>query len=77
MTWIERSEIRAWVGSEVCRGVSWRCWAGVGCGEVGVLWVVVLGVVGRAWGVCGAIRVSIARSALLSGYLGKSGHLPR
>ena len=30
--------------------------------------------VGRAWG---AIRVGIARSALLSGYLGKSGHLPR
>ena len=34
--------------------------------------------VGRAWGVhvC-AISVGIARSALLSGYLGKSGHLPR
>ena len=27
--------------------------------------------------VCGAISVGIARSALLSGYLGKSGHLPR
>ena len=48
--------------------------------------------VGRAWGMCGAvwgvrgacvrrawgaISVGIARSALLSGYLGKSGHLPR
>ena len=36
---------------------------------------------GRAWGVrgacVGAISVGIARSALLSGYLGKSGHLPR
>ena len=30
--------------------------------------------VGRVWG---AISVGIARSALLSGYLGKSGHLPR
>ena len=30
--------------------------------------------VGRA---CCAISVGIARSALLSGYLGKSGHLPR
>ena len=35
-----------------------------------------------ACGVCGACvgtvgRESIARSALLSGYLGKSGHLPR
>ena len=28
-------------------------------------------------GVRGAIRVGIARSALLSGYLGRSGHLPR
>ena len=27
--------------------------------------------------VCGARSVGIARSALLSGYLGKSGHLPR
>ena len=41
--------------------------------------------VGRVRGVCGAcvgrvfgaISVGIARSALLSGYLGKSGHLPR
>ena len=35
----------------------------------------------RAWGVrgacVGAISVGIARSALLSGYLGKCGHLPR
>ena len=44
----------------MCRGVSGRCWAGVGCGEVvggcGVLWalwLVVLCVVRRAWGVCG------------------------
>ena len=27
--------------------------------------------------VCGVISVGIARSSLLSGYLGKSGHLPR
>ena len=46
-------------GVEVCRGVSGRCRAGVGGWEVGVvgccggLWVVVLGVVGRALGVCG------------------------
>ena len=56
MTRIERSEIQAWVGRRCvggCRGVSGRCYAGVGCGEVGVLWVVVLGVVGRALGVCG------------------------
>ena len=32
---------------------------------------------GRVGRVCGAISVGIARSALLSGYLGKSGHLPR
>ena len=75
MTRIERSEIRALVG--------WR-------GGVGRAWGL-LGVVGRCGScvggvrccgsfvgrVCGAIRVGIARSALLSGYLGKSGHLPR
>ena len=36
----------------------------------GVCWACV----GR---VCWARKVGIARSALLSGYLGKSGHLPR
>ena len=48
----------------------WRC-----DGEVGSR---VGGVRGACVGrVCGAISVGIARSALLSGYLGKSGHLPR
>ena len=55
--------------------VSGRC-VGVGRGGRGRM---------RAWGVRGAcvgcaslaISVCIARSALLSGYLGKSGHLPR
>ena len=38
----------------------------------------VLGVRGACVGrVCWARKVGIARSALLSGYLGKSGHLPR
>ena len=51
------------------RGVCWAC--------VGRAWGVLGAFAGRAWGVCvGAISV-IARSALLSGYLGKSGHLPR
>ena len=62
---------RVWGGCGVCVGA---------CGGVRALGGDVggLGVVGRAWGVCGgAIRVGIARSALLSGYLGKSGHLPR
>ena len=77
MTRIERSEIRSWVG--------WRCVGKVlgGCGDVGGCWGACVGrawgvrgaCVGRVWG--GAIRVGIARSALLSGYLGKSGHLPR
>ena len=85
---IGRSEIRVTsVGRvEVCWGgvgevsgwfwkVSGRC-VGVGRGGQGRM---------RAWGVrgacvgcaCLAISVCIARSALLSGYLGKSGHLPR
>ena len=57
--------------------MSGRCWAGVGMlgGVGGRAWGVRGACVGRVWG--GAIRVGIARSALLSGYLGKSGHLPR
>ena len=39
-------------------------------------WVEDVGV-GCMRGACVAISVGIARSALLSGYLGKSGHLPR
>ena len=61
----------------MCHGVSGRCGAGVGCvgGLLGVLgeWGCCGGCVGRVWGA----RVGIARSALLSGYIGKSGHLPR
>ena len=73
-----RSSVGGGVGSGVgggdgnivgrCVGVGRRAWA-----------------VGRVWGVhgasvrgaCWAISVGIARAALLSGYLGKSGHLPR
>ena len=66
-------------------GVGGVCGACAGCveGVCGrVLEVGVEGGVGRAGGVrgacvCVAISVGIARSALLSGYLGKSGHLPR
>ena len=48
----------------MCRGVLGRCWAGVGCvgGGVGCCGACV----GRVWGA----KVGIARSALLSGYLG-------
>jgi len=46
-------------------GVRWAC-AGRARGVRGAC-------VGRVWG---AISVGIAHSALLSGYLGKSGHLP-
>ena len=54
----------------VCRGVWVVCW---GVGER--VW-------GLCWGLCRVVlgpweRESIARSALLSGYLGKFGHLPR
>ena len=62
------------------RGEVKVCWGGV----LGRWEVVVGGVHGRPRGVRGAcagrawdVRVGIARSALLSGYLGKSGHLPR
>ena len=51
---------------------------------MGHAWSVRGACLGRAWGVgafvrrmCWAISGCIARSALLSGYLGKSGHLPR
>ena len=57
-----------------CVGVGRRAWA------VGRAWGVRGACVGRAWGepgACWAISVGIARAALLSGYLGKSGHLPR
>ena len=67
------------------------CWgvgrAGVGeCGLGGCWGVCVWGVGVCVWGLWGCVgcewrgslgRESIARSALLSGYLGKSGHLPR
>ena len=57
-----------------CVGCAW----GVRGACVGRAWGVRGTCVGRARGVCGgAISVGIARSALLSGYLGKSGHLPR
>ena len=46
---------------------------GVGGAFVGRAWGVRRACVGRVWG---AISVGIARSALLSGYLGISGHLP-
>ena len=59
----------------------------VGLGSQGKrrVWGVRWACMGRAWGVrgaflrrmCWAISVGIARAALLSGYLGKSGHLPR
>ena len=65
----------------MCRGVSWGVGEVLGGRGVWGGW----GVVGGGVGCCracegpvwGAIRVGIARSALLSGYLGKSGHLPR
>ena len=63
-------------GVEVCWGVLGRRWGGVGVG-LG-RWVGVECVRGACVGrACLAISVGIARSALLSGYLGKSGHLPR
>ena len=73
--------MRGWGGGASGCVVGYRGGVGRVWGVVGVLWGVVgVGVgfrgacVGRVWG---AIRVGIARSALLSGYLGKSGHLPR
>ena len=55
-----------------------RAWGVQGAFAGPVLEVGVGGVRGACVGrVCGAISVGIARSALLSGYLGKSGHLPR
>ena len=52
--------------------VGWGVWVGRLFGRV-----CVRGGVG-AWGGVGSLeRESIAHSALLSGYLGKSGHLPR
>ena len=68
----------------VCGEVAWVCEGergvrvreGVLGGREGA-WAV-LGVRGACVGrVCWARKVGIARSALLSGYLGKSGHLPR
>ena len=68
---------RAWGVLWACGGVRWVC--------VGYVWGVCGACAGRVLGVCGAcaglvwgaISVGIARSALLSVYLGKSGHLPR
>ena len=51
---------------EACAGRGW------GAGGVRVCVVSVVACVGRVWG---AKSVGIARSALLSGYLCKSGHL--
>ena len=64
---------RAW---GVCVGRAWGVWGvrGVCAGCVWGVRGVCEACVGRVWG---AISVGIARSALLSGYLGKSGHLPR
>ena len=73
-------------GLEACAGrVHGVCGACAGrvrgvCGACAgrALEVGVGGVRGACVGrVCGTISVGIARSALLSGYLGKSGHLPR
>ena len=69
------------LGWEACLGRAW----GVGGACAGPVLDVGGGVrgvcLGRAWGVrgawVGAISVGIARSALLSGFLGKSGHLRR
>ena len=65
MGWVEevggRGGMRAWGVRGARRGVCGACVCAWAC-------------VGRA---CCAISVGIARSALLSGYLGKSGHLPR
>ena len=83
------SHLEEWVGrgggvlgcvGEVCLGGVREVWRGVWRGGKSG-WEAC---VGRVWGVrkacvrrvCWA-RVGIARSALLSGYLGKSGHLPR
>ena len=81
-------ELGCCVGSCV---VCVACW-GVGragireCGLGGCWGVCVWGVGVCVWGLWGCVgcewrgslgRESIARSALLSGYLGKSGHLPR
>ena len=54
--------------------VGWGVWVGWVLRRV---WVCVRGCVGACGGVGSLERESIARSALLSGYLSKSGHLPR
>ena len=69
------------LGWEACLGRAWGV-RGAWEGRVrGLYWMLGEACVGCAWGVrgacVGAISVGIARSALLSGYLGKSGHLPR
>ena len=56
-----------------CVGCAWGV-CGCGCWGVlcwGVLWG---GLLGRVWG---RWRERVSLAALLSGYLGKSGHLPR
>ena len=83
---IERSEIRVGVCGACADGCGWLWCVGVACGCVLVCVCGVYGRVGCVWwwgsvgacGVCGPLggeKVSLA--ALLSGYLGKSGHLPR
>ena len=69
--------MNGWGGVEVCWGggeSGWEVCAGRVRGCVGRALGVRGACVGRVWE---AISVGIARSALLSGYLGKSGHLPR
>ena len=62
------------VSGFVWGGVCWGVCGGVLRGVLGVCWVCVGACVAWGWG-HGLEKVSLA--ALLSGYLGKSGHLPR
>ena len=66
------------VGGVRVWGVCGSCVVGWGTGGVlGCLWGVCGGCVG-AWGaLVGRSREIVSLAALLSGYLGKSGHLPR
>ena len=67
----------------MCGGacVVWRVWCGVCgvllCGVCGGVWVWWACVLGREWGVGSVREKKVSLAALLSGYLGKSGHLPR
>ena len=71
--------VRCVVACAVCGGVCGVWWR--------VLWACAWGVCGAGrvccgvWGACGVCAVrgggKVSLAALLSGYLGKSGHLPR